>query len=446
MTHTRKLALLFVTLIALGTALLSLPGMSAAGRMPLLDALFMATSAVCVTGLMTMDLGSQLTVWADVVILVLIQLGGIGIATMASLVILTGRRLSIGYEDMLSSTVAVAKTLSVSGLTITVVRFTLAIELLGALLLLPFWPSGAGWGERIWWSLFHSISAFCNAGFSLFSTNLEAFTDNWGVNIVIMVLIVPGGFGFMNLFELVRHWRGGTFRWSMFTLFLKAAIVFTAILIAFGAVVLFAVEYGGAMADLPLAEKLLASLFHSVTTRTAGFNTIPIAEFTSFSLLIMMMLMFVGGNSGSCAGGIKVSTLAVIFSIFRSYVRHDRDPLLFARRLPAISQRRAFVLTATSVVFIVVGVGLVDLLDYGFGSFENSGNVFAAYVFETVSAAGTVGLSTGITPTLTPGSKIVVIVLMFVGRLGPLAAIEAWSARPSLPHQFTNPEEGLPVG
>jgi trk system potassium uptake protein TrkH len=444
-TPVQKIMLVFLGAIVVGAVLLSMPGIVVGGTMSWVDAAFMATSAICVTGLATVDVGRDVTTAGHVILLGLIQFGGIGIVTVATLVILAGRRLSLEHEDMLTSTVAVAGSVSARRVALSVVGYTLALETIGAVALFALWPGDLAWGERIWQAVFLAVSAFCNAGFSLFSDNLEEFVHDFGINIAIMVLIVFGGFGFMNLHEIVVRIHSRTFRWSRFSTFLKVSMVTTLVLNGFGALILLGVEWGTAFAGLPWSEKVLAAFFHAVTARTAGFNTVPIATFTNFSLLILVLLMYIGGVSGSCAGGIKVGTVAAVFASFRAYARNDRDPVLFSRRLAYVTQRKAAVLAMMSVFVIFLGVGAVDLLDDGLSGHATSAKGLSDYMFEVVSAAGTVGLSTGITAELTEGAKLVLVALMFIGRLGPLLIIEAW-ATAAKPEQFSSPEEVLPVG
>jgi trk system potassium uptake protein len=436
---------LFFGAIVVGAVLLSLPGVAVKGTISWVDAAFMATSAMCVTGLTTVDMGQEMTTTGHLIILGLIQLGGVGIVTIATLIILAGRRLSLEHEDMLISTVAVAGSASMRRVALSVMGYTLVLEAFGALALFAFWPGDLAWQDRLWQSAFHAVSAFCNAGFSLFSDNLDRHVHDFGINIVIMVLIVLGGFGFMNLREIVDRIRSRALRWSRFSTFLKVSMVMTLILNGLGALVLLLVESGNAFAELPWNEKILAAVFHAVSARTAGFETVPMATFTNFSLLILVLLMYIGGVSGSCAGGIKVGTVAAIYASFRAYARNYRNPVLFGRGLAYVTQRKAAVLAMTSVFVIFLGVGAVDLLDDGLSDHATSANKLSDYMFEVVSAAGTVGLSTGITAGLAEGAKLVLVVLMFVGRLGPLLVIEAW-ATAERPEPFTSPEEVLPVG
>jgi trk system potassium uptake protein TrkH len=446
MSQAKWLLIAFVTLICLGTAGLSLPGMTTRGDMTILDACFTATSAVCVTGLTVVDTEQDFTFWGQVIILILIQCGGIGIITIASSLILSSNsRLSLEYEGMLNSTVAVSSTITFRDITSSVIRFAVIIEGIGALLLWLVWPAEDAFFTRCWYSLFHAISAFCNAGFSVFSRNLEGFTPHYGVNIVIMGLVILGGFGFVNLHELVTKFRAKQFRWRHFSLFLKVGLAGTVGLNVFGTLVIFFADRHVALSDLSFFEQWCAAAFHAVSTRTAGFNTIPIADFTEISLVVMILYMFIGGISGSCAGGVKVNSLAAIISILHAYIRNNEHPVMFNRRLSNITQRKAFTLFFCSFVCITLSVCALYVTEGQLRDHTIRQPHFLAYLFEMTSALGTVGLSTGITARFTVLSKCLVIVFMFIGRLGPLVVISAWMGEPK-PKPFTHPEESLPVG
>ncbi len=446
MSQAKWLVIAFVTLICLGTAGLSLPGMTTHEDITILDACFTATSAVCVTGLTVVDTEQDLTFWGQLVILILMQSGGIGIITIASSLILSNhRRLSLEYEGMLNSTVAVSSHITFRDITYSVLKFTVIIEGIGALLLWLLWPAEDAFFTRCWHSLFHAISAFCNAGFSVFSRNLEGFTHHDGVNIVIMGLVMLGGFGFVNLHELVTKFRTKQFRWRDFSLFLKVGLMGTVVLNLFGTVVIFFADRHVALSELSFFEQWCAAAFHAVSTRTAGFNTIPIANFTEISLVVMIIYMFIGGISGSCAGGVKVNSLTVMISILHSYIRNNEHPVLFNRRLSNITQRRAITLFFCSWVCICFSVCAVYVTEGQLPDHTIRQPHFLAYLLEITSALGTVGLSTGITASFTVMSKCLVIVLMFIGRLGPLVVISAGMGEPT-PQPFTHPEESLPVG
>lgn len=446
MNQAKRLVMAFVLLIVGGAFVLTLPVMSADGKIALIDACFTATSAVCVTGLTVLDTERDFTFWGQLVILILIQCGGIGIITIASSIILSShKRLSLDYEAMLSSTVAVSPGMTFREITSAAIKLTLIIELFGAIALYCCWPSEQAFAMRAWQSLFHAVSAFCNAGFSVYSDNLQRFTGNVGVNGVLMGLIMLRGFGFVNLRELLFRWRTRQFKWRSFSLFLKVSIMLTVVLNLVGTLLIFLADRSVALGTLSAPEQVMAAAFHAVSTRTAGFNTLPIANFTDMSLLFMIGWMFIGGVSGSCAGGVKVSSLAIVLSVLRSYLQNAAQPVIFQRRLPNIVQKRAITLVFFSMACVMLGVVLFSITEGRFASYGTPHSPFLGGLFEVVSALGTVGLSTGITPTFTGASKGLFIVLMFIGRLGPLVIISAWVGEVP-PKPFTYPEESLPVG
>jgi len=451
MSPEKWLLLWFLGLISAGTLVLMLPAMTASGGIPLIDAAFTAATSVCVTGLMVINIEHDMTAAGRVVILVLIQCGGVGIVTFASLLILSAqRRLPLDYQEIVSSTVSPARMGSLPDVVRAVVIATFGIEAVGALLLFVLWPdSGPGgfqaWPDRLWAAVFHAVSAFCNAGIGVFASSLEAFRADPGINLVIIALIVLGGIGFINLYELAWRLRQGRMRWSRFSVSLKVVLVLTPGLSLTGAVVLFLLERDVAFAGLDGPTRALAALFQSVTTRTAGFTSVSIASFSEVSLVLMMVLMFIGAGSGSCAGGIKVGTLAILFATLRGYLRNDAEPVLFNRRLSRFDQRKAVVLTVASVLIFHLALIVLFLVEVGPRPFADAHAEVLAVGFEVMSALGPVGLSTGLTPDLSTAGKAIIIALMIIGRLGPLAVISAWARRPT-PRPFTNPEEPLPVG
>ena len=453
MSPEKWLLAAFLALIVIGAGVLSLPTMTTSDGIAVVDALFTAASAVCVTGLMVLDIEADFTAAGRTVILVLIQFGGLGIITLASLLILSvQRRLPIAYDVMVTSTVGVVGAMRPRSVALAVIRYALIIEALGIAVLLVVWPGDLAPLDRLWTATFHAISAFCNAGIGLLANSLESLRGHAGVNLVMMGLIVLGGFGFINLHEIVHRVRTGTLHWSRCSLFFKVSVTVTLALNLGGAAVLLAFESGHAFAGLSTGETLLAAAFHSVTSRTAGFHTIPMGEFGEVSLRFLMLLMFVGAVSGSCAGGVKVGTLAVLVAIVRGHLRNDTEPVLFNRRLSRTDQRRAVVLLVASLALFYAAFAVLLALEgqavqgQGHSATLADGHSAAlAFGFETVSALGTVGLSTGVTPGLTTAGKAVLIVLMIIGRLGPLAVIAAWAHRPT-PRPYTFPEESLPVG
>lgn len=441
----------FLSLIVVGALVLSLPMMSHAGGISLIDALFTSATAVCVTGLMVVDVHTDLTLAGRIVVLVLIQCGGVGIVTFASVLILSAQsRLPLGYESIVNTTVSPARSATVRHVLRTVLITTLVIEAAAVAVLFVVWPSDgpggfAAWPERLWAAAFHAVSAFCNAGITLFSDSLAALRGEPAVLLVIMMLIVLGGFGFINLYELIQRARTRTMRWSRFSLFLKATIVATLGINVAAAVTIGLLEAGVGFANLTPGETFLAAIFHAISTRTAGFSTVAIDGFTEVSLVLIMALMFIGASSGSCGGGVKVGTIVVLFAVVRGHIRHDTEPVLFNRRLTRLDQRKAFVLVVASLLLFLVAVLTLYMVESGLKPLTAAGTSLLQLGFETMSALGTVGLSTGVTTSLSPTGKAIVIVLMIVGRLGPLAVIAAWTKRPT-PRPFTSPEESLPIG
>lgn len=423
-----------------------LPGMSDANGLSLIDAFFTSTSAVCVTGLTTINLADHFTFPGQAVVLILIQMGGLGIVFYSTFILLMGKkRFSLAQEEILGSTIALDPEFKKKHLARSILKFTLGIEFFGFLLLMIFWHNEFSLGQRAWHSLFHSVSAFCNAGFSTFSNSLESYSKSVGVNLVIMALIVIGGLGFVNYKELQLHLRRRQLKWHKFSLFLKISLSYSFGLIIAGALLLLLFDYNSEFAQLDAPHKILVALFHSVSARTAGFNTVPINHFTNASLFILSILMFVGGGSGSTAGGVKVTTVATIMAVFRSRLINDERVHLFGRRLGVITIRRSLTLFMISEVIVVFAILFMQTTEIGLVPHTEIKATFLEYVFETFSALGTVGLSTGVTGSLTVSGKILTIILMFIGRLGPLSFLVAWLGTPAKA-PYTFPEENLPVG
>ncbi len=420
--------------------MLLLPAATPAGQpIGVIDALFTSTSAACVTGLTVRDTGTGFTPFGQGVILALIQLGGLGIMTLSLLVFTLGGRLSIGQLSLLEQTLAAPGSPDLRRLVRLVFTSTFAAEGVGATLLYLRWNDTLGPARAAWYALFHSVSAFCNAGFALFPDNLMSWRGDWTVNLVVMVLIVLGGLGFLVQHDL-RHTR-----WHLRGLGLhsRLALAVTAILVAAGTFALWALEGRGSFATMSPLERFQAALFQSVTARTAGFNTIDFATLAPASLLLVMLLMFVGGSPGSCAGGIKTTTAAVLALTTRARLGGRQHVNAFHRTLPPRLVQTAFALTSLAFTAAATGVFLLLLLE---GEAVRAGRCSPLdLAFEAVSALGTVGLSTGITPRLGDGARLVVTALMFVGRVGPLtlAAIFVGDERPD---DLRHAEEQAMVG
>lgn len=426
----------FLLLIIIGTVLLSLPFSTYTQTLSWGDALFTSVSAVTVTGLVVRNTAEEFTPAGQVIILLLIQLGGLGFMTFSTLTILIlGKSISITNKLILENDFTQGGYKNIKDLLKKIIFFTFGLELAGAAVLyIQF--SGLHTGHRIFSSIFHSVSAFCNAGFSVFSSGFESFRSHTGVNLTISFLIIAGGLGFLVLNELLLLMRKKKV-WSKFTIHSKLVLIVSIILIAGGTVVIFAEEMISRSNDLPTAEKLLSSFFHSVSARTAGFNTLDLNLLSFSSLFILLALMFIGASPGSTGGGIKTTSAGMVFAYFRSRLRGRDNVNLFYRTIPQKNYEKAFLMIIISFVFISISLLLIFSVETKFS--------FTELLFEVVSAFGTVGLSLGITPDLSFISKVVIMITMFIGRIGPLTLLLAISGKESKA-VFKYPEENIMTG
>lgn len=433
------LAASFLAAIAAGTAILFLPICTVSGRISFIDALFTATSAVCVTGLVVVDTGTYFTRFGQTVILILIQLGGLGIMTFSTLILLAaGRRISIKDRIMVQETFMPSAPKDFRTVIRNIFLMTVIIELAGAVLLfLRFLPK-FGWFEAAFNSLFHAISAFCNAGFSTFSNSLQDFTGDILVNLTIILLIILGGLGFLVIQEcfyfLFLSKKKGRFHFSLHS---QIVLSVSAILIVISFLLLFLLESGHGFNNLSWKEKILASLFQAVTPRTAGFNTVDLRSLQIGSIFFLMFLMFVGASPGSTGGGIKTATLGVIGAFLHSKLKARDRVNLFYRTLPEECLMRSFTL-------FFLALALITLASF-FLFLTQPAALMKEVFFEVFSAFGTVGLSLGLTPELTSLSKLIIILTMYIGRIGPLTFLAILSrARPV--GQFEYVEESVMIG
>lgn len=439
------LVLGFLALIALGTVALTAPWVARAGVAGNSwgDALFMATSAVCVTGLTVRDLGDY-TWWGQALVLMLIQAGGLGIITFAKLTLLAGqRRLDLGDRDLVATAFGTVRWVTPRTVLQQTVVFTLACELVGALLLAPPFIRDHGWSQGMWAALFHSISAFCNAGFGLWDDSLAAYRHDWFVNAVVMSLIVAGGIGYLVVADLVtwldRRRRGLVARVSLHT---RVVVATTVTLILGGLLVLLTLDVSGARAT---GGEVLSTAFLSVTARTAGFSTFPIDALSPATLLVLMLLMLVGGSPGSAAGGVKTTTIAVLVALVLSRLRGRNEAEMFRRAIPLETVGRALGVTAAMGGAVLVGIIALEAVESGLGPMRSTSDRFLHHLFEVVSALATVGLSTGITTQLSDGGRLVIDACMVVGRLGPLLLASALIAR-ARPQSYSLPRDDVFLG
>ncbi|OJV66088.1 MAG: Trk family potassium uptake protein [Clostridiales bacterium 38-18] len=429
MTKTLKpaqiLVLSFGGMILLGALLLMLPISSQTNQVTsFMDALFTATSAVCVTGLAVVDTGTYWSVFGKTIILVLIQMGGLGFMTMTtSIAIILGKRIGLRNRMIMQEALNQFSISGVIRLTKYVIMATFSVELIGAILLSIRFVPLYGIKNGLYYSIFHSVSAFCNAGFDIIGgyRSLTPFARDPIVNIVIMTLIILGGLGFAVIADL------STFKtYRKLSLHTKLVLLMTVSLILFGFVMIFTLEYNNpqTIGSFSFGEKIIASMFHSISPRTAGFNTLDLTQLTVPTRFITMILMFIGGSPGSTAGGIKTTTFGMLILYVISVFRGNEDINFVNRRISkeAVSKALAVVFIATFLVVIMTFLMTV---------FEGDVHPLEEIVFETISAFGTVGLSLGITPTLSVMGKIILTVMMFLGRLGPLTIVIAISKKAS---------------
>ena len=405
----------FAAVILLGTGLLTLPAASRAGGWTSIeDALFTATSAVCVTGLVVRDTGTYWSFFGQAVILLLIQIGGLGIVTVTAFIAtVSGRKISLLQRSMLQESLSAFQVGGIVKLTWFICRVALVAELLGALLMLPaFFPLYGRTG--IWMALFHSVSAFCNAGFDVMGAHtgpyasLTSFGARAGIVLPLTLLIVLGGIGFLTWDDMAKH----RFRLKRYRMQSKVILTATVLLVLLPALVFFLNDFS----DFGLKERALAALFHAVTPRTAGFNTVDLNRLTSASRAMTVVLMLVGGAPGSTAGGVKTTTAAVLLANATAVIRRRKDPRLFNRRIDGDTVKSASTLLMLYLLLALLGAFVIS---------AREGLSFETCLFETASAIGTVGLSLGITPALGLLSRGVLVGLMFFGRAGALTLLFA---------------------
>lgn len=418
----RVVALVFLVAIFVGSGLLMLPVASSLDQpTPLATALFTATSAVCVTGLVVVDTGSHWSGFGEAVILALIQIGGFGVMTLGTLVvILMGRRLSVQADQAADLEHQGFRGADAQTVIVGIAKATLLIEgLLTLVLALRFWLAyDQTLGRAVYLGFFHAVSAFNNAGFALWPDSLSGFAGDPWVCLSIATAIILGGIGFPVLWELRRK-LFATWSWSLHT---WLTVTFTGVLLVASTIVFVVVEWSNpaTMGALSSGDRVMAGFFHAVNTRTAGFNTVPTGDLQSESLLLSDVLMFIGGGSGGTAGGIKVATFAVLAFVILAELRGDRSVRAWLRSIPASTQRQAVTVALLSVGLVAVATWTLLVL---------TPLSLDVILFEVTSAFGTVGLSTGITAQLPAAAQMVLVVLMFIGRVGPLTIGAALALR-----------------
>ncbi len=415
LTSFQIIILGFAGVILVGALILMLPISTKSGVItPFNEALFTSTSAVCVTGLVVQDTATYWSAFGQSIILVLIQIGGLGVITVAaSFALLSGRKISLMQRSTMQEAISAPKVGGIVRLTGFVLKLTFLIELIGALVMMPTFIHDFG-AKGIWMAFFHSISAFCNAGFDILGAegaeyaSLTSYAANPVINITVMALIVIGGIGFLTWEDIVTN----KYHFKKYRMQSKVILVTTGILILLPALFFYFVDF----ANLSGEERVFISLFQAVTPRTAGFNTADLTLMTGAGQAIIIALMLVGGSPGSTAGGMKTTTIAVLFANLLASFRRKEDAQLFGRRIDDKAVRNAATILMMYVMLFFSGAVIISVAE---------GLPIGTCLFETASAVGTVGLTLGITPSLGGVSQIVLMILMFLGRVGGLTLIYA---------------------
>lgn len=433
------LVLGFLSIILTGGIILSTPFVTQTGEASgLLTGLFTATSAVCVTGLVVVDTGTHWNMAGQIVILLLIQIGGLGIMTMAtSVALIVGRKITLKSRLIMQEALNQFTLQGVVRLTRYIIFMTLFIEALGAVFLSIRFLDYYDMKTAIFYGIFHSVSAFCNAGFDLIGhgRSLTPFVEDTTFSVIIMALIILGGLGFTVIMDILRFKKFRTY-----TLHTKIVVIMTTVLLLTGFIFFFIMEYNNpdTLQSLPLQDKVTAAMFQSVTTRTAGFNTIDLSSMYDSSKLLTISMMFIGGSPGSTAGGVKTTTIAIVILLIVSVVKNRSDVECFKKRITKDNVNRALTVLA-------IGISLVFITPFLL-SITEKGADFMTLFFESVSALGTVGLSLGYTPSLSPLGQLIIIFTMFAGRVGALTIVFALASKQQKNALIRYPVDKISVG
>ncbi|MEH1957647.1 MAG: TrkH family potassium uptake protein [Nostoc sp.] len=445
MTVARTICLGFLAVIAVGTILLMMPFSTSDGTWDnLIVALFTSTSAVCVTGLSVVDPGTYFSFWGQLFIALLAQIGGLGYMTTTTfLILLIGRKFDLRQKIAIQQALDRPGMSGSSQVIRSIIATTLIFEITGIFLLIPAFVPEYGWSQGLWLAIFHSINAWNNAGFSLFKDNLIGYQSSFLVVFTITMLIIFGGIGYQVILEMYLWLRDRIFQKSLkkqlLSLDFKVATSTTIILLAIGTIAFFCIEIRNpeTFGSLSFRDQILVAWFQSVTPRTAGFNTIDISKMTTAGLFITIALMFIGASPGGTGGGMKTTTLRVLTSCTKTILRGKEEVLLYDRKIAITLILKAVGVLVGSVAAVILATILISLTDPTLD--------FIQILFEVVSAFATVGLSTGITGTISTAAKLILIITMYVGRVGVLLLMSAVLGDPR-PTRIHYPEENLLVG
>lgn len=438
LTPPKVLSLGFVILITAGTFFLSLPVASVEGHISFIDALFMATSATCVTGLAVIDTGTQLTTFGQVVLLVLFQFGGLGFITMATLITLVlNKRISFKERILMQESMNQNSMQGIVQLIRRVLIYSLVIQLTGAVMFAGRFMMDMPFGKAVYYGIFHSISIFNNAGFDLFGdihgpfSGITRFVNDPIVNFTSMILIFLGGVGFIVLSDVFDFPKR-----KKLTLHSKVVLSTSAILIVVGAALFFILEFNSTLKPLSAGGKMMATFLQAITPRSGGVTTIEIPLMRESTQFLMILLMFIGAAPGSTGGGIKITTFAVLVAAVSARLRGKEDIVMFRHRIAKENVYRAVTMTLMSLMLVVIATMLLSVTEKA---------EFLVVLFESISAFGTSGLSMGLTPELTPAGKVLIIFLMFLGRTGPLTLAYALKPKGSK-ELYRYPEGKITIG
>ncbi len=433
----------FAGYILLGALFLWLPFSAAKDPVPFIDALFTSTSAVCVTGLASIDIGKSFSFFGQVVTIVLFQVGGLGIITFSTVFfVMMGRGISFKGREIVQSTFLHTPRADFLVILKSVLWFTVLFESTGILLLWYRFCHDFPVGHAFYQAVYHAISAFNNCGYSLFPDSLVRYQGDFIVNLTVMGLIVIGGIGFVVQYEVFEVSRG---RQKILSVHTRIVLIATGILILGAAILIYIFERDHILYGLPVRNQILASFFQSVVPRTAGFNTVDIGFLTNDSILLMIILMFIGASPGSTGGGVKTTSASLLFLLMWARLRGSEEVNVFNRTIPKeLISRTIAIIFASGFSVSLVTSALLFFSSEDLGPLE-SRRYFVEYLFETVSAFGTVGLSMGVTPDLNTIQKLAIILMMFAGRVGPLTLAFSFS-RKALSKSLSYAEEGVMVG
>ncbi len=436
----------YLAAILVGTVLLVLPVSSAGRPTTVVDALFTAASAICVTGLTVVDTGTHFSSFGQSVILLLIQAGGLGIMTFSVFfVLILGARVPFRHRVLMQESFASTPVPDIYGLVKAIFLYTLVAEAIGALVLFFCFAGEFSFSRAAWVSLFHSISAFCNAGFSTFSGSLKPYVGSLPINLIFMALIILGGLGFPVVYEINKALRERKGLRVKISLQVKIVVLTSALLIFVGWLFFYSVEYYNHLAPQGAKGKVLGALFTSVTARTAGFNTLDTAALTNPSLVFLLFLMFVGASPGSTGGGIKTTTFAMVVLALVARIQGRTHINCFKKTIDRDTVSRALTLFLCAVGFVFVVTILIMVFEaWGMG-FPAGRGLFLEHLFEVVSAFGTVGLSMGVTSSLSVASKLMLAVVMLAGRVGILTFAYVMLGR-AAPREMEYARESIMVG